>query len=213
MHLLSHLFEPLLKDAFSFTVVNELIDTMGFQPIDCQKYVGHWFMNISAQQAAYNSFFSLQPSIARLIQDFVGKQVDACIDTGQLLPDVLLSEFYTLCCQSEDLVRAFLLATVCRESVALVVKKREVKTYGIVWKTQCVAPWDELLRKLRICLLLSLRLYGMPLGPFPLTIKNIEGGEVFSVYELVARDELAFTNKHEEIVALERACKQKWFRL
>jgi Rab3 GTPase-activating protein regulatory subunit N-terminus len=207
MHLLSHLFEPLLKDAFSFTVVNELIDTMGFQAVDCRKYFGHWFMSISAQQAAHNSFFAVQPSITRLVQDFVMKQVDACMDAGQVLPDVLLSELYTLCCQTDDLVRAFLLATVCQESIAVVVKKREVKTHGIVWKTQCVAPWDELLRKVRICLLISLRLHGIPHGQSPITIRNIEDSDVFSVHELVARDELAFTHKHDEIVALESACK------
>jgi len=52
-----------------------------------------------------------------------------------------------------------------------------------------------------------LRLYGIPLGPFPITVKHIEDGSIFSIYELVARDELACSHKHDEIVALENACK------
>jgi hypothetical protein len=209
--LLSHLFEPLLRDSFSFTVVNDIVDKMGFEADSCQMYLGEWFMSISPTQAAHKAFFALQPPIARWIQDLVANQVYTGIGANQALPNIILSELHTFCCDAEDLVRAFLLATVCREGISVVVKKREVKTYGKVWKSQAVAPWDELLRKIRMCLLLSLRLYGIPLGHFPITIKNIEDGEIFSIYELVARDELACSHRHEEIVSLEKACKNSGF--
>lgn len=211
MRLLSHIFEPLLCDTFSFTTTNEIIEKMGFESEACQLYLGNWYMSISASIAASKSFFTLQPPISRWVQQLVVKQVDAFIATDQELPPIILPELYIFCKQADDLVRAFWLATLCRDSVAKVVKKREVKTYGKVWKSKAVAPWEELLRKLRVCLLLSLRLFGVALGPFPITVSNIDAGDIFSLYELVARDELSSSCAHAEIVSLEKACKNSGF--
>jgi hypothetical protein len=70
-----------------------------------------------------------------------------------------------------------------------------------------VKPWNDLLRKLRVCQLVSLRLNGMNLGAFPITVSNVEAKDIFSVYEWLARDELTMSHKQEEIVSLENACK------
>ena len=69
-----------------------------------------------------------------------------------------------------------------------------------------VKPFEILLRKLRTCIFISLRLDGLPLGPLPFTIANLENGKTFSMHELVARDELTITHKHAEIAKLEHAC-------
>ena len=65
-------------------------------------------------------------------------------------------------------------------------------------------PWEELLRKLRVCLLVSLRLNGKPTGPLPITVSNVESGE-FSIYEWIARDLFSFSHNQLEIEALEIA--------
>lgn len=53
---------------------------------------------------------------------------------------------------------------------------------------------------------MSLRLKKIPLGPFPITVKNVESPDIFSVYQWVAHDELLLSHKQEEIATLERAC-------
>lgn len=67
-------------------------------------------------------------------------------------------------------------------------------------------PWEVLLRKLRVCLLISLRLYGKPIGPLPITISNVEEG-LFSIYEWIARDLLSFSHNQLEIAAFVIAAK------
>ena len=67
--------------------------------------------------------------------------------------------------------------------------------------------WDQLLRKLRVCLLVSLRLKNVRIGTFPITVNYIDQGDIFSVYEWLAFDELAMSHKHKEITTLEEACK------
>jgi len=73
--------------------------------------------------------------------------------------------------------------------------------------TLAVKKWDQLLRKLRVCLLVSLRLKGVRIGTFPLTVEYVEQGDIFSVYEWLAHDELAMSHDHKEITSLEEACK------
>lgn len=69
-----------------------------------------------------------------------------------------------------------------------------------------VKPWERLLRKLRCCLLIALRLDGKPIGALPISISNIEAG-CFSIYEWISRDLISFSHDQLEIVALETACK------
>lgn len=67
--------------------------------------------------------------------------------------------------------------------------------------------WDWLLRKLRVCLLVSLRLHGFQLGACPISIKAVDKGDNFSVYEWLAQDELTMSHNNEEVVSLENACR------
>ena len=70
-----------------------------------------------------------------------------------------------------------------------------------------MSRWDQLLRQLRVCLLVSLRLNGMKLGICPISIKAVEKGDNFSVFEWLVKDELSMSHKNEEIVSLENACR------
>lgn len=49
---------------------------------------------------------------------------------GESSQEPLLSSLYKFCSEATDMVRAFLLATLCREAVSIATKKQEAKTYG-----------------------------------------------------------------------------------
>ena len=93
----------------------------------------------------------------------------------------------------------------------------EVLNNSLIPLVPCLRPnttvkkWDELLRKLRVCLLVSLRLHRVRIGTFPITVDFVEKGDIFSVYEWLAHDELALSHKHKEITTLEDACKGSGF--
>lgn len=89
-----------------------------------------------------------------------------------------------------------------------------IEVFPFVSNLFTVEPWIVLIRKLRVCLLFSLRLHGESLGPFPITVTNIEDGTIFSIYQWLARDELFFTHKNDEIVAFEESFskyEKRWF--
>ena len=67
-----------------------------------------------------------------------------------------------------------------------------------------VQPWEALLRKLRVCQMIRLRLYGEVIGAFPITVDNVDKGR-FSVYEWIARDLLKFSHNQKELASLEIA--------
>eukprot|EP00980_Cylindrotheca_fusiformis_P005921 scaffold1246_cov134-Cylindrotheca_fusiformis.AAC.13 len=141
-----------------------------------------------------------------------------------------MQSLFEFCKSSEELVRAFWLATLCREAAFQASSEKEDSTYGKVSKdeigefenitsgvlssflmeiavTTSAGTWDSLLRQLRVCLFVSLRLHGVTLGACPLSIKAVEKGDNFSVFEWLARDELAMSHKNDEIVSLENACR------
>jgi hypothetical protein len=45
------------------------------------------------------------------------------------------------------------------------------------------------------------------IGTFPITVQYVDKGDIFSVYEWLAHDELAMSHTHKEIISLEEACK------
>ena len=63
-----------------------------------------------------------------------------------------------------------------------------------------------MLRKIRTCLLISLRLCGINIGALPITVSTINAGDTFSIYQFIAHDELSLTHKTMEVVELELAC-------
>ena len=85
-------------------------------------------------------------------------------------------------------------------------KRVSISLHILTDYTMTVKPWKDLLRKLRTCLLISLRLHGISLSSFPITVSNIEDGDIFSVSQLIAHDELSLTHKSQEIAELEEAC-------
>jgi len=115
-----------------------------------------------------------------------------------------MKSIYDFCSASEDLIRAFWLGALCRQALYEVATDKEGETYGKIDRTQIIGRWDILLRKLRVCLLVSLRLFGSPLGACPISVKNVDN---FSVYEWLARDELTMSHKQPEIASLEIACQ------
>ena len=62
------------------------------------------------------------------------------------------------------------------------------------------------MRNLRVCLLISLRLYGIQTGALPVTVSHIDAGDIFSIHQFIAHDELAITNDSDKLIALELAC-------
>jgi hypothetical protein len=182
-------------------------------------------MTLSTKEAAQKGFYSLYSPMMRWLQEMVTKE----LETKEMEQDeVPLKSLHNFCSESADLVKAFMLGALCREAVAKAAIKTEEKTYGKILSSEkgeerrsslcfhktksishsyAVKQWDQLLRKLRVCLLVSLRLKGVRIGTFPITVNYVEKGDIFSVYEWLAHDELAMSHKHKEIVMLEEACK------
>jgi hypothetical protein len=212
---LVHIFKPLLRDIFAFNVVGSIFDSMGIKgDLDyLLRCFGDWFVSIPAREAARKGCFQLHSPMVRWLQDLVASELESVVapqgglNEGENSSKPVLLSLHKFCSEATDLVRAFLLATLCREAVSIATKKKEAKTYGQVSSSAAVKPWNELLRKLRVCLLVSLRLNGVNLGAFPVTVSNVEANDIFSVYEWLARDELTMSHTHEEIVFLENACR------
>lgn len=118
-----------------------------------------------------------------------------------------MESIYQYCRKSEELIRAFWLAALCYDAICPVAQEQEEKTYGKISRDQLVSRWEGLLRQLRVCLLVSLRLHGIQLGPLPVSVHEVDKAEEFSVFEWLAHDELSMSHKHDEIVSLENACR------
>jgi len=229
--ILEHIFSPLLKDIFVFKVVNSVFDCLGIREeyAVLQKYFGEWFMTLPANAAAKASLFGLWCPILRWLQEMITsildeedkkrtndvmsdlalssseKKVD---NTRSLLSgDARLDTLRTFCEKAADLPRAFLLAAVCREAVLIATRQKEAKSYGMVLCREAVEPWNVLLRKIRVCLLVDLRLRKVLIEPLPITVANVEEGGIFSIFSWIARDELMVSHQQNEIVALEDACR------
>jgi hypothetical protein len=200
---LVHVFRPLLGDIFSLNVVYHVFDALGIR--DDTNYIlqcfGEWFMLLSKKEI-YNSLLASNPPMTRFLRDLVSRQLRNKDETGS---DIALATLHSFCKESSDLVRAFLLAAFCREAVARASVQREKASYGEVLSRKLVGDWDTLLRKLRVCLLVAFRLTGAKLQA-PITIAHVEEGDIFSVYEWLARDELSMSHDQEEISLLEKAC-------
>jgi hypothetical protein len=121
----------------------------------------------------------------------------------------MLDTLMKFCMGMEDLPKAFLVSVMCMDAVSSASTQLEHKTYGKITKLETVRPWEELLRKLRVCLLVSLRLSGNlnPVGEFsPMTVSSVSIPDVFSAYSWVAVDELTLSHDNQVIMALESAC-------
>ena len=207
---LLHIFRPLLKDIFVFKVVNNVFDSLGLTKDRelLQQYFGEWFLSLPHKCWADTGL------MVRWLQELVVHVLkEEETETGNDIADtegrrILLGSLYQFCSSCDNLPRAFPLAAICRQAVALATKQQETKTYGKILSADEILPWDCLLRKLRVCLLITLRLPGVQLGSFPVTISNIDDGSIFSIYEWVAMDELFLSHNHEKISNLEESCRR-----
>jgi len=201
---LIHIFRPLVHDVFVFKVTNSIFECMGIDDNIqlLQKYFGEWYMSLPGKVAANASLFGVWCPILKWLQDLVAKDI-ACYSEQ----NIRLATLYEFCRSCDDLPRAFLLAATCREAVAICSKQKEEQTYGQVLSSEALLPWDQLLRKLRVLQLVSLRLYNVLSNQFPLTISNVEAGDIFSVYHWLAKDELLQSHRQDDIVALEQSIR------
>ena len=204
--IVARIFRPLVSDIFSFNVVNQIFESIGIKnnyeyKLRC---FGEWFVGLPIKKATKNAVFAqFSPSI-RWLKETVASQIDTFLDDEEIAP---MDSLYNFCRASEDLIRAFWLGALCRQAIYEVATDKEGETYGKIDSTQIIDRWDVLLRQLRVCLLVSLRLFGNPLGACPMSVKNVDKNGNFSVYEWLARDELTMSHKQPEIASLEIACQ------
>ena len=203
--IITRIFRPLISDTFSFNMVNQIFDSLGIKENYAYKLkcFGEWFFGLPIKKATKNTVFAqFSPSI-RWLKEIVSSQIDASLQNPEIK---IMDSLFDFCRASEDLIRAFWLATLCRETIYEVATDYEGKTYGKVDRSQIISRWDTLLRQLRVCLLVSLRLHGRPLGACPISVKSVDRVDNFSVFEWLARDELMMSHKQAEISSLEVAC-------
>eukprot|EP00594_Rhizosolenia_setigera_P007324 CAMPEP_0178943576 /NCGR_PEP_ID=MMETSP0789-20121207/2663_1 /TAXON_ID=3005 /ORGANISM="Rhizosolenia setigera, Strain CCMP 1694" /LENGTH=1049 /DNA_ID=CAMNT_0020623185 /DNA_START=1221 /DNA_END=4370 /DNA_ORIENTATION=- len=202
---LAHVFRPFLQDIFVYNVVNSIFNSMKLENdlSLLQQYFCEWFMSLPAETAAKSSTFGTWCPILRWLQEILTKEYE----NEENVVTIPLKPILDNCAASSDLPKAFLLASVCLEAVSIVSKLQEKKTYGKVLSLEAMKPWENLLRKLRICLFIYFRLgdYGKT-TQFPINPKNIEAGSYFSVFEWIARDELETSHKQDEIAKVEHIC-------
>jgi hypothetical protein len=202
--ILEHVFRPLLGDVFSINVAYSIFDTLGTRSDlkYLQQCFGEWFMTLSVREACKKGLYSVSPPMMRFLLDLVVRQLSSDTMTEE---NVALEEIYKICIESTDLVRAFMLGALCLEAVSTAISQKEKWNHVQILNVKLVNDWKSILRKLRICLLVSLRLHGKRMAA-PISIDNINQPDIFSVYEWLARDELSMSHNHEEIVSLEKAC-------
>jgi hypothetical protein len=204
---LLHLFYPLTVDIFSMKSVHDIFWHMGISK-DFDRillYYGEWFMTLTEKNAVAQSKGIWCPAL-RFLHDIVIEMFNDELpekesDEKEL---IMLQPLFKFCEDATDLPRAFLLSSVCYDAIAAATKSVDDQTFGSVTSEGCLKPWVVLLRKLRVCLFCSLRMYGIPLGAFPLTVSNLDKGDIFSIYQWIANDELQIADNNEEILELER---------
>jgi Rab3 GTPase-activating protein regulatory subunit N-terminus len=203
--ILVHVFKPLLSDIFSSRTSSSIFDTLGTgnDHSYVQKCFGEWAMTLPIRELYHKGLLAAQSPLTRFLKDIAAKQLDKGYVAEK---DVVLGELHSFCSTATDLVRSFMLAVTCRDAAEKAAMRKEKLTYGRVVSSKVLRDWDALLRKLRVCLLVSLRLQSVRLAA-PLSISTVEDEDVFSVFEWLAHDELMMTHKHDELVTLEKLCK------
>lgn len=200
--ILVHVLRPLLGDIFSLNVVYTVFGTLGtrYDTEYMLQCFGEWFMTL-CKNDIMRGLLSPNPPMTRFLRDLATRTLESWDDAN---PKIVLATIHSFCRRSSDLVRSFLLAAICREAAAKASSNLEKSSYGKVLSRTVIEDWDKLLRQLRVCLLVYLRLGGT--FHAPLSIALVDEGDVFSVYEWIAQDELVMSHDQEEISLLEQAC-------
>lgn len=211
MEILSFVFQPLLG-WFSSGIVASVFESLGIR--DQHSYLlkcfSEWFVTLRREEIQTRCLLLPDAPMLRFFKEVIEQELATGTSSQSALDAV--SRF---CSESTDLIRAFMLATVSRE-----VHLRISNQKDNALESSDISQWcdlvkgldaareqlDSLIRKLRICLLVSLRLYGKDIAPFPLSVHNLEKEKDYSVFKWIAIDELSLSKTHEEIVTLETAC-------
>ncbi|KAL7551043.1 hypothetical protein ACHAWF_014247, partial [Thalassiosira exigua] len=214
---LNRIFRPLLQDLFVFKVVNTLFFHLGInEDFDIQQqYFGEWSSSLPLNELIKLNLAGTWRPMKRWLHDLILSAYDYGINQqGQDVDDALkkttmLESLLKFCADMEDLPKAFLLAVICMDSVSSASLQLEQKTYGRITQLESIGPWENLLRKLRVCLLVSFRLSGEidSLGAGdPMTVSSVSRSDIFSVFHWIARDELTLSHENQVLLALESAC-------
>ena len=219
--ILKRVFRPLLQDLFVYKVVNSLFINLNLTTdYDVQQqYFGEWVSSLSTEVIAQTNMSGTFRPMIRWLQDLILGGVNAATgsshQSGNHHVDIMVKKIVTLdslmkfCMNMEDLPKAFLLSVICMDAVSSASVQLEHKTYGKVTTFEAMKPWEDLLRKLRLCLLVTLRLSGNinPVGEYsPMTVSSVSRADSFSVYSWIAVDELTLSHDNQVILALESAC-------
>ena len=202
--ILEFVFLPLLGDAFSLAITDSVFDVLYIKSE--YKYIqvcfAEWFMTLSVRDVCKKGLYADLPPMVQFLRALTIQE----ISSGQLKDSgFALNSIHQFCEGSVDLVRAFMLAVLCLEAVAKAMTQKDMDSLSNDMATRSVSNWKSLLRKLRVCLLVSLRLHGNKMLA-PITIENINQPDIFSIFEWLALDELTMSHNHDEIVSLEKAC-------
>ena len=155
-------------------------------------------MSLETETILRSSFRGVWRPMFKWIQDLASKQI---CNNGD---EVCLQTLFNFCKESEDLPRTFLLATLCHETISAASSQLEERSYGNISRHLQTRSWNHLLRKLRVCLLVSLRLYDQLTNELPITVANVESGKHFSVYQWLAMDELTISRRQNDDMMIER---------
>ena len=210
--IIARIFRPLLRDIFVFKVVNSILIHLGidsdFETL--QLYFGEWLRSLPADAIKANMSGNWRPMV-RWLHDMIlnayqkNRQDAQEVDDAALEKVVKLESLLRFCSEIEDLPKAFLIAVICIDAVSTASLQIEEKTYGKITQMDSIRPWELLLRRLRVCLLVSLRLSGdVDSGGFnPLTVSSVSKPGTFSTYAWIAKDELTLSHENQVLVSLD----------
>jgi hypothetical protein len=98
----------------------------------CDQCFGEWFASLSVKDSTTKSIFAKDSPANRWLKEIIGLQLEKTAESG----DVPMQSLHEFCKSSEELVRAFWLATLCREAVFQAASEKEDATYGKVSKEE-----------------------------------------------------------------------------
>jgi hypothetical protein len=203
-YIIEYIFEPLLGDAFSMSVPMSVFESLGSQHDVkyTQQCFAEWFMTLSIRDACKKGLYADYPPMIQYLHTLTTQQLSlGPIKDGE----VVLGSILKHCEESTDLVRSFMLGALCLEAVSRATSQNEKWSLSTERATLLVGEWKSVLRKLRMCLVVSLRLHGNKIAA-PISIDNVNQPDIFSVFEWLALDELSMTHNHDLITSLEKAC-------
>jgi len=210
--IIRRIFRPLLRDLFVYKVVNSILTHLGidgdFETL--QLYFGEWLRSLPSDAIKANMSGNWRPMV-RWLNDMIlsayrRNRKDAHnLDDASLEKVIKLESLLNFCNDIEDLPKAFFIAVICLDAVSTASLQIEEKTYGKITQLDSIRPWEILLRRLRVCLLVSLRLSGDvdSLGGFnPMTVSSVSKPGTFSTYAWIAKDELTLSHDNQVLVSL-----------